>query len=81
MNYTLYRHLWIAYIFTVDVYFAEKLFVEKFNFLLISVTTLLLLGMSFFTMRCYASVVLAMTLCPSVCLSVRPSQVGVLLNG
>ena len=48
MNYTLYRHLWIAYIFTVDVYFAEKLFVEKFNFLLISVTTLLLLGMSFF---------------------------------
>ena len=28
---------------------------------------------SFFTARCYASAVLAMALCPSVCLSVRPS--------
>jgi len=37
-----------------------------------------------FTARCYASAVLAMALCPSVCLSVRlsvsPSQVGVLLK-
>jgi len=34
----------------------------------------------FFTARCYASAVLAMALCPSVRLSVRPSQVGVLLK-
>jgi len=34
----------------------------------------------FITARCYASAVLAMALCPSVCLSVRPSQVGVLLK-
>jgi len=34
----------------------------------------------FFTARCYASAVLAMALCPSVCLSVCPSQVGVLLK-
>ena len=33
-----------------------------------------------FTARCYASAVLAMALCLSVCLSVRPSQVGVLLK-
>jgi len=33
-----------------------------------------------FTARCYASAVLAMGLCPSVCLSVCPSQVGVLLK-
>jgi len=37
-----------------------------------------------FTARCYASAVLAMALCPSVrpsvCLSVCPSQVGVLLK-
>ena len=33
-----------------------------------------------FTARCYASAVLAMALCPSVRLSVRPSQVGVLLK-
>ena len=33
-----------------------------------------------FTARCYASAVLAMALCPSVCLSVRPSQVGVILK-
>jgi len=33
-----------------------------------------------FTARCYASAVLAMGLCPSVRLSVRPSQVGVLLK-
>ena len=37
-----------------------------------------------FTARCYAFAVLAMALCPSVCLcvcpSVRPSQVGVLLK-
>ena len=37
-----------------------------------------------FTARCYASAVLAMALCSSVrlsvCLSVRPSQVGVLLK-
>jgi len=35
---------------------------------------------SFFTARCYASAVLAMALCPSVRLSVRPPQVGVLLK-
>ena len=34
----------------------------------------------FFTARCYASAVLAMAVCPSVCLSVCPSQVGVLLK-
>jgi len=34
----------------------------------------------FFAARCYASAVLAMALCPSVCLSVCPSQVGVLLK-
>ena len=33
-----------------------------------------------FTARCYASAVLAMALCPSVCLSVCPSQVGVVLK-
>ena len=33
-----------------------------------------------FTARCYASAVLAMAPCLSVCLSVRPSQVGVLLK-
>ena len=33
-----------------------------------------------FTARCYASAVLAMALCLSVRLSVRPSQVGVLLK-
>ena len=33
-----------------------------------------------FTARCHASAVLAMALCPSVRLSVRPSQVGVLLK-
>jgi len=33
-----------------------------------------------FTARCYASAVLAMALCLSVCLSVRPSQVRVLLK-
>jgi len=37
-----------------------------------------------FTAQCYASAVLAMALClsvrPSVCLSVCPSQVGVLLK-
>jgi len=34
-----------------------------------------------FTTRCYASAVLAMALCPSVCLfSVSPLQVGVLLK-
>jgi len=32
------------------------------------------------TARCYASAVLATALCLSVCLSVRPSQVGVLLK-
>jgi len=37
-------------------------------------------ALGFFTARCYASAVLAMALCPSVCLSVRPSQVGVLLK-
>ena len=35
---------------------------------------------SVFTERCYASAVLAMGLCLSVCPSVRPSQVGVLLK-
>jgi len=44
---------------------------------------LLLLSISVFTARCYASAE-AMALCPSVCLSVclsvRPSQVGVLLK-
>jgi len=35
---------------------------------------------SVFTARCYASAVLAMALCPAVCLSVCPSQVGVLLK-
>jgi len=33
-----------------------------------------------FTARCYASAVLAMGLCLSVCLSVRLSQIGVLLK-
>ena len=33
-----------------------------------------------FTARCYASTILAMALCPSVCPSVRLSQVGVLLK-
>ena len=33
-----------------------------------------------FTARCYASAVLAMALCLSIRLSVRPSQVGVLLK-
>jgi len=37
-------------------------------------------GLLVFTARCYASAVLAMALCPSVCLSVCPSQVGVLLK-
>jgi len=36
--------------------------------------------MPFFTARCYASAVLAMALCLSVCLSVRPSQADVLLK-
>ena len=40
---------------------------------------LVLLG-SVFTARCYASAVLAMTLCLSVRPSVRPSQAGVLLK-
>jgi len=35
---------------------------------------------SVFTARCYTSAVLAMVLCPSVCPSFRPSQVGVLLK-
>ena len=41
-------------------------------------------GARIFTVRCYASAVLAMALCLSICLSVcpsiRPSQVGVLLK-
>ena len=35
---------------------------------------------SYLLESCYASAVLAMALCPSVCLSVRPSQVGVVLK-
>ena len=41
---------------------------------------LILLSISIFTARCYASAVLAMVLCPSVHLSVCPSQAGVLLK-
>ena len=37
-------------------------------------------GLPVFTARCYASAVLAMGLCLSVCLSVRLSQVGVPLK-
>ena len=42
----------------------------------------ILLSISVFTARCYASAVLAMGLCPSVCLSVSVclSQAGVLLK-
>ena len=35
---------------------------------------------SYLLESCYASALLAMALCPSVCLSVRPSQVGVVLK-
>ena len=38
------------------------------------------LSTSIFTARCYASAVLAMALCLSVCPSVRQSQVGILLK-
>jgi len=34
----------------------------------------------FITALCYVSAVLAMALCLSACLSVRPSQIGVLLK-
>jgi len=46
---------------------------EHIRFLLFSLSVL-----HFFSARCYASAVLAMGLCLSVCLSVYPSQVGVL---
>jgi len=47
------------------------------NIAIIDVTYI---GLLVFTARCYASAVLATALCPSVCLSVRPSRVGVLLK-
>ena len=47
---------------------------------LVDLVQYIVLVESIFTARCYASAVLAMALCLSVCLSVRPSQVGVLLK-
>jgi len=44
------------------------------------VTSFVVAGIVVFTARCCASAVLAMALCLSVCPSVRPSQVGVLLK-
>ena len=47
-----------------------------FNFTLSVSFALKRLVLPVFTARCYASAVVAMALCLSVCLSVRPSQVA-----